>query len=172
MKIDYSLTEEDYLEFNLFHAKNSEAVSKSLMLQRFLSPIVFIIAAFTFSWVGDISLLASLIGFSFISILWIVYYPKYFYYLLMKNSKKLLKEGKNDGLIGERYMTLSEQGIIDVSSNGETKVNWAGIKSIQEDTNHYYLYNSAVSAYIIPKRALQNLEETRSYLKSKQVNYF
>jgi len=165
LKIDYSLTEEDYLAFNLFHAKNSKAVSKSLMLQRFLSPIVFITAAFTFSWIGDVSLTASLIGFSFISILWIVYYPKYFYYLLTKNSKKMLQEGKNDGLLGDRYMTLSKEGITDVSSSGETKANWSGIKSIQEDDSRFYLYNSALSAYIIPKKSLQNVEETRDYLK-------
>lgn len=82
----------------------------------------------------------------------------------------MLKEGKNDGLLGERYMTLSEQGVIDASSSGESNVNWAAIKSIKEDDSHFYLYNSAVSAYILPKKAIGNVEELRSYIKRKQVN--
>ena len=37
----------------------------------------------------------------------------------------MIKEGKNDGLLGEHHMILSEEGIIEFTVNGETKVNWA-----------------------------------------------
>ena len=41
----------------------------------------------------------------------------------------MIKEGKSDGLLGEDYMVLSEDGIIDSTSNGETKVTWSGINT-------------------------------------------
>ena len=167
MEIDYNLTEEDYLSFNVFHAKSSKTVAKSLVLQRFLSPIIFLIAGFMFAWIGDGSLIVSLIIFSIMGILWIVYYPKYFYGLITKNSRKMLKEGKNDGLLGDRCMILSDEGIVDSSSNGETKVKWAGIKKIEEDDNYFYIYNSAFTAYILPKQSLTNIVDARDYLKTK-----
>lgn len=167
LEINYNLTEEDYLNFNLFHAKNSKTVTKSLVLQRFLSPIVFLIAAFVFSRITDGSLVGALIIFSGMGILWIIYYPKYFYSLIARQSKKMLKEGKNDGLLGERYMILSDEGIVDSSVNGETKVKWAGIKKLEEDSDYFYFYNSSVSAYILPKRMIKNVEETRNYLNLK-----
>ncbi|MBP1913882.1 hypothetical protein [Lederbergia galactosidilytica] len=43
MEINYGLTEEDYLNFNLFHAKNSNTVKRALNIQRFLFPLLLIV---------------------------------------------------------------------------------------------------------------------------------
>lgn len=167
MKINYELTEEDYLNFNLFHAKNSKATRKALNAQRFLSPLIFLTMAFIFSGVGNIPLLYPVIIFSLISILWIVFYPKYFYSHILRHTKKMLEEGKNDGLFGKGTMILSDEGIVDSTFNGETKVNWAGIKKIEEDNDYFFIYNSAVAAYILPKGMLTNVEEVRNYVTEK-----
>ncbi|MGM7637492.1 YcxB family protein [Bacillus sp. Hm123] len=79
----------------------------------------------------------------------------------------MIQEGTNEGLLGEHHMILSEEGIIDSTSNGETKVTWSGIKTISEDKHNIYLYNSSVSAYILPKREVDDVEEIKNYLKSK-----
>ena len=167
MEIRYNLTEEDYLNFNMFHVKNSKAVKRTLNMQRFLTPIIFIIASFVFSKVGGMSFLGVFITFLVVSILWIIFYPKYFYSYVIRNTKKIIKEGKNDGLIGEHHMILSEEGIIDATSNGETRVSWFGIQTLSEDKHNIYLYNSSVSAYILPKRELDDVEEIKTYLKLK-----
>jgi hypothetical protein len=167
MEIRYNLTEEDYLNFNMFHVKNSKAVKRTLNMQRFLTPIIFIIASFVLSKVGSMSFLGVFITFLVVSILWIIFYPKYFYSYVIRNMKKMIKEGKNDGLLGEHYMILSDEGIIDSTSNGETKVSWLGIQTLSEDKHNIYLYNSSVSAYILPKRELDDVEEIKTYLKSK-----
>ena len=57
----------------------------------------------------------------------------------------MIKEGKNDGLLGEHCMIFSEEGIVDSTTTSETKVTWSGIKNIKEDTHNIYLYNSSVS---------------------------
>lgn len=167
MEINYNLSEEDYLNFNMFHAKNSTAVRRALNLQRFLTPIIFIILSFVLSKVGGIHFLGVFIPFLVVSILWIIFYPKYFYSYMIRNTKRMINEGKNDGLLGEHQMILSEEGIIDSNSNGETKVTWSGIKTLSEDKHNIYLYNSSVSAYILPKRALDDVEKIKTFLKSK-----
>ncbi|PAQ15594.1 YcxB family protein [Bacillus sp. FJAT-42315] len=167
MEINYNLTEEDYLKFNMFHVKNSKAVKRVLNMQRFLTPILFIIVSFVLSKVGSVPFLGVFITFLVISILWIIFYPRYFYFYVIRNTKKMIKEGTNEGLLGEHHMVLSEEGIIDSTSNGETKVTWSGIKTISEDKHNIYLYNSSVSAYILPKREVDDVEEIKTYLKSK-----
>lgn len=169
MKIYYELTEEDYLHFNLFHVKQSKAAIKSLNIQRFLMPVFFIIAAFIFFGIGDMPLVFPLIIFGLISTLWIVFYPKYFYRLIMRQSKKMLKEGKNDGLLGEQQITLSGEGIVYLTSNSESQVKWSGIKKIVEDRDFFYLYNSSISAYILPKRALSNVGEARDIFSENNI---
>ncbi|WP_273130862.1 YcxB family protein [Bacillus weihaiensis] len=164
MRITYHLTEEDYLHFNLFHLKNSKAGRHALAIQRYLTPIMFIAIAFLFSSINDIPILFMLIPFAIMAIIWFLFYPKYFYHTVKKNAKKMLKEGKNDGIVGKHEMTLSEEGISDHHSTGETKVNWSGIQEFKEDSDYIYLYNSSVSSYIIPKRDLEEQEEFKAFI--------
>ena len=169
MNIHYELTEEDYIHFNLYHIKNSKMGKRSLMLQRIVSPFMFIIIAYLFAKIGNQPFLPLLLTFSVLSIIWIMYYPKYFYSLIARNTKKMIKEGKNDDLIGNHKMKLTKEGLVDTTANKETKVTWSGITSIEEDDGYFYLYNSSVSAYILPKRELDHVDEVRQYITSKGV---
>ncbi|WHY01416.1 YcxB family protein [Neobacillus sp. DY30] len=170
MEIKYNLTEKDYLNFNLFHVKNSASATRSLNLQRYVTPLVYLIFAYIFSSIADIPFLYAAIPFLIVGILWAVFYSKYFYYTISRQTKKMIREGKNEGIIGEHTMNMTEEGIVDTNPNGETKVNWSGFIKLVEDESSLYLYNSAVSAYIIPKRDLANVEEIRQFIKSKLPN--
>jgi hypothetical protein len=171
MEITYFLTEGDYLKFNIFHIKNSKTALRTLKMQRFLTPIVFIILSYVLSKVGNVPFFGLFITFLITSILWIIFYPKYFYSFVTRKTKKMIKEGKNDGLIGKHRMIISEKGITDSTSFGDSRISWSGIKSLKEDNYYFYLYNSSVSAYIIPKRELNNINKTRKYLiQSSQFN--
>ncbi|MBE1555385.1 YcxB family protein [Sporosarcina limicola] len=169
MEIDYELTEEDYLNFNMFHVKNSKTAMKSLAMQRFLTPIVFLILSYVLSAMGDGSFIGLFITFSITGILWIIFYPKYFYSLIKRNTKKMIKEGKNDGLLGNHHLIMNDEGLVDSTSDRETKVTWSGIKNFKEDNDNLYLYTSSISSYILPKRELNNVEEVRNYFKAKVV---
>ncbi len=166
MEINYKLTEEDYLKFNLFHIKNSKTAIKALNMQRFLPPIFFIILSYILSTVGNTSLPVILTASPILSILWIIFYPKYFYNYVIRNTKKMIREGKNDGLLGEHQLIMTKEGIEDSTTYGETKVSWSGLKNFEEDNYNFYLYNSSLSAYVIPKRELSNAEAMRNYLNS------
>lgn len=164
MEINYILTEDDYLNFNLFHTKHSKVVKKSLLIQRLMGPVIFIAFSYLFSIFADLPFIGLFVTFSIISVLWYIFYPAYFYKLIIRNVKKAMNEGDNGGLLGKRQMILNEEGIIDVNSSSKTESNWQAIKDIKEDENNFFLYNSAVSAYIIPKRDLKQIDELRSYL--------
>ena len=73
MEIKYNLTEEDYLNFNLFHVKNSNTVKRALNIQRFLFPVLFIVISYLFSKMTEISFLGVFIPFLLISILWVIF---------------------------------------------------------------------------------------------------
>ncbi|MGG3806357.1 YcxB family protein [Metabacillus fastidiosus] len=65
-------------------------------------------------------------------------------------------------------MIMTEEEIVDSTANSETKVTWSGIEMFKEDDDYFYLYNSSVSAYILPKRALKDVEEIKNYIQSKK----
>lgn len=165
MEIDYYLSEEDYLNFNMFHVKNSKTAAKSLKLQRFLMPLFFIAFAYVFSAIADVSFWGLFITFFILSILWVIFYPKYFYSIVNRQTKKMIQEGDNEGLLGKHYLVMTEEGITETTSSGETRVSWAGLKEFAEDDDNFYLYNSGLSAIILPKKAVPNVVEVREYIK-------
>ncbi len=169
MNIHYELTEEDYINFNLYHIKHSKMGKRSLLLQRIISPFIFIIGAYLFAVIGNLPFLPLFFTFAVMSILSVIFYPKYFYGLIALNAKKMIKEGKNDDLLGNHQLQLTDEGLIDTTANKETTVTWAGINTIQEDDGYFYLYASSVSAYILPKRELDHVDEVRQYIQSKGV---
>lgn len=167
MQIKYHLTEEDYINFNLFHMKNSKTAMKALKVQRFLIPIVYMVVAYVFASVLDGSYILSFSIFGIMGILWIIFYPKYHYNFVLRQVRKMITEGKNEGLLGDHLMTISEEGVHDENPKGETKVSWSGIQDLKENEHYLYLYNSAVSAYILPKREVRDIEELRTVLNTK-----
>ena len=169
MEIKYNLTEEDYIHFNLYHIKNSKSAIRSLNVQRFLTPVFFILLSYIISLVGDTPFLELFIAFFITGILWILFYPKYFYSTVTRRIKKFIREGKNGGLLGEHILSMTDEGLVESTSNGQTKVDWSGIIGFKEDNEYFYLYNSSISALILPKRELTNEEEIRNFINSKVV---
>lgn len=166
MELKYLLTEQDYINFNLFHIQNSKMATKALKIQRYTIPALYLVLAYVFASIGDGSYILSFTIFTIFAILWLVLYPKFYYRTIIRNVKKMMKEGKNEGLLGEHIMILSSEGIVDKNTTGETKVAWTGIQEVKEDKDYLYLYNSSVSAYILPKREIHHLDELKSYIKT------
>jgi hypothetical protein len=140
---------------------------RSLIIQRFSIPLIYIILSFVLSNIGDIPFLFLFIPFFIVSIIWVIFYPKYFYKRVIHRLKKMINEGRNDGLIRQHNLILTEDGIVHSTSSGETKVSWSGIKNLKEDNDYLYIYNTSISAYILPKRDIKNVEQIRDYLKSR-----
>ncbi|CAG9610398.1 YcxB family protein [Pseudoneobacillus rhizosphaerae] len=169
MDLKYNLTEEDYINFNLFHMKSSPTIMKSVRNQRIFTPVFYLLFSVVFSMMMDIPFLVSFTPFFILSILWVLFYPKYLFGRAIRHTKKLIKEGRNENILGQHQMVLNDEGIVDKTTKGETKVAWSGINELKENDQYFYLYNSALSGYILPKREFENIEEIRNYLNAKMA---
>lgn len=164
MEITYEITEEAYLTFNLYHVKYSKTIRKSLFLQRVLVPIFYLVVAVMLSFVLDVPLVFLVIPFLILGIIWAIFYPHYFYWHIRRSAKKLLREGQNKGVLGKHTMIFTEEGLREVNETGEETVSWTGIENIGEDAANFYLYNSGLTAFIVPKSGLRDVTEMRQFL--------
>ncbi|PIC99123.1 MULTISPECIES: YcxB family protein [unclassified Sporosarcina] len=169
MEIHYELTEEDVVAFNLYHVKNSKVGQNSLHWQRYISPLIFLLFAYFLSIFTDMAKGPLFATFGLTAILWVIFYPKYFYFHITRQVSKMLRAGKNEGLVGEHSMKMNKTGIADQTAVGETKVQWAGVKQLIEDADYFYIYTSTVSAYIIPKRDVYSVEGLKSYIQQRII---
>lgn len=76
-KVEYDLTKEDYIAFNMHHIDNSSTIKRSLFIQRYVVALVFLAFPLIFSNISGAPLLLSFIVYGAIFIAWILYYPIY-----------------------------------------------------------------------------------------------
>lgn len=166
MKLEYELTKQDYIDFNIDHMKNSNILKRSLLMQQYGIAVLYLVMPFIFANVTDIPLWYWLTSFVIAAVLWIIFYPKYFMSASAKRISKMIDAGKNKDMFGKHSLTISEEGINEASENGESKINWSGVEKIIETEGHFFIYISSVMAYIIPKSAFKDENAKNEFLSS------
>lgn len=166
MNISYELTKDDYIEFNLFHLKHSKTIRKTLFVQRYIVSVLFLIMPFITYRFSEIPLTYWVSVFIIVYLLWVVYYPKYFRKSVKRRILRMIEEGKNESILGSKRLDVNSEGIVEKSRNNEVKTNWDSIESIEETEKYIFIYVSAVSAYIVPKRAFKTPADNENFINT------
>ena len=163
MKATYELTKDDFILFNMYHYENSKVMKKSLILLRFLLPLfLFVTAVVSFVLRQEI-VIRSIIYIIF-GCLWYMLFPKAAKKSIYKKVDQFFSEGKNLSLLGKHSIEISEKSITETSETSEVKHTWATVEKIVETESLIIIYVSAVSAYIVPIKAFNSIEEKNSFI--------
>ncbi|XDD45293.1 YcxB family protein [Leptospira sp. WS39.C2] len=157
MELEYTLTEEDILNFNIYHSDNSPTTKKNILIGRTIVPIILIAFIFLLGFPNDKNFF---IGISIIYLpilsIWLIFYPKYIRYSIKKNVKALLAEDLNTGMIGYQKLIITETEFIQITEFSNTQRFKEFITKIEESSEYIYLYLSSITTLIIPKSVLWN----------------
>ncbi len=85
------------------------------------------------------------------------------YWILSKNgsnflTKKLMSTSENSSMYGNRTMIFTEDGIEEKNAEANISLKWSMIKRLGETADYFFLYISAASAYIIPKKKIATID--------------
>lgn len=161
-KFEYKLTKDDYIDFNIHHTKTSASMKKAFACLRFITPILFILIPFVIKRGTDKIMIATFI---IAAILWIFIFPKYYWKSIKKNISKIVDEGDNGDLFGNRILTISDLGIEEILDNGNNTKKWSAITKIDESIKSIFIYFSSVEAAIIPKTLFNNNDEINKFIE-------
>lgn len=159
MHVEYVLTKEDYLEFNIFHMTYSKSLRKSLFVQRYLVSFIFLIVPFVVARFTSIPLWYWLTVFGLVYVLWVVFYWKYFRWTLGRRISRMIDEGKNVDMLGKQSLRLDEDGIVNTSRLSESKTNYEAVEKVIETKEYVYIYISSIMAYIIPVKSFGSIDQ-------------
>ena len=168
MVIQYEILEEDYISFNILHQERSKHMKRMILIVRCFFSFVFLYTLMLiFTTKKEIGIDSKIIPFCllFFSLYFIIFTPRYFKYSLKKQTRKLIKEGKNDSILGKKKLEIDNEYIIESDESTETKHKWSVIEKIVETDKYIFIYASAISAYIIPKRIFNSLNEKEAFLQ-------
>lgn len=173
MEIEYELTLDDHIAFNLYHARHSPTMRRNYLIN-YLSPvIVFLILslymlfdikmnshAYSAIWIPMILMMLVL--------LWLYWVPRYYVKALKTHVKKINSEGKNKDktTFGKVKLTFEPTEIKIVGENSEAKANWKAIEKITPTEQHVFMFTAPNFALIIPKRAFPDEAKCREFIET------
>ncbi|WP_248722313.1 YcxB family protein [Seonamhaeicola sp. ML3] len=154
MKLEYTLDEDDFIQYHLFVASNSESIKKRRLIMRFLIPSIYLVFAFLEYSKGKTTL--SII-FLVLSIIWFILYPIYTKYRYRKHYIKSVNNNYKNSFFKPIKLEVTSDLIITEDFTGETKTKISEIKSLTEIKETFFLNITTNASIIIPKRGIKNI---------------
>lgn len=161
---------QDWIEFSKHYILHSKQFKRDRFFITASVPISwFLFLLFLYFYYGLFKV-SVLIIFLIISILWIIIYPKRFYKVCLKKTKKILQEGNNSALLGEHNIEFFDDYFFIKQPGAESKIEWSMINKIEENEKYIFIYVSSLSAAVIPKFKIKNnnKEKIFEFIRSKK----
>lgn len=156
--VNYELTAKDYIDFNLYHMKHSDKIKRLMFLQRFIIPLIYFILPFVLAKSTNVPLWLWMAASAAVYILWVYIFPKRMEKNISRKLSKALSQERNAKLLGKHSLAVTEEGISDIGTGGETNVKWNSIRNFIDSEEHFFIFISDTKAFIIPKRAFNTNE--------------
>jgi hypothetical protein len=90
--------------------------------------------------------------------------------LVRRNLRTHYGKGRNLNLIGVRRLTITPDYVMFASPLCQSVTRWLGMEKVEADAQGIYLYNTSLTAYIIPRRAF-NSEQHQAEFHAKAAEY-
>ncbi len=151
--IRYSVDFEDILEFQKFHFAHSATMRNQIF------GLMGIIALFTGAAgvliLSDFSLPMRLAVATVVATLSAIAIREFLMWSISRQTRKLLRQGSNDGMVGDHQLIIEERFLTELTSVNETRHAFAGIVRIEETDDYAFIYISSLQAHAIPKKKMQ-----------------
>jgi len=161
----YTLSEHDYFEFNKYHAFNSPANKKNMLIYRFVVPIIFVICGLIAGAIVDEPIVTYYFYFAFgiAAILWLIFFKWIMTKQIKKNIGRIKKSGK---LPYQRNVTISfeDDFFVETTESGESKVKYSAIERVIIAEKAIYIYTNAVQAMLLPFTVFSNEQKRDEFI--------
>ncbi len=170
MSIDFEIWREDLVAFTLFHHRNSPVTRRQRHIAMFAICLIFscilaIVVYFALQtpeyWVIAVALV---IAVAFV----LVRYPQIHERQLRRLAERMYGEGRNLMVFGPRRVGLTPQFVNSSSPYTQSVTRWVAIEKIVVSADALYLYNSAVSSVMVPRRAFTSDDHFQTFVHAAQ----
>ncbi len=166
-KIQYELTEDDYLAFNLYHLRHDKRVKKQMILARVVPPTAYLLlgAVLCVTFAKGAVMTGIIIAlFTAACLLWFFFFPRYWMNRIRLTILGMIRTGQIPTILGHHKLTLTDEGLLDTATDVSTPAPYKALTKIGLDESATYLFDGPLSAYIIPNTAFGNDAEKTAFL--------
>ncbi|WP_400077291.1 hypothetical protein [Winogradskyella sp. R77965] len=137
MKLNYQLTNSDFLEYQLYTSSKSESHKKRRRNNRFIGPIVIIL--YGLYTIKKDENYAGIIISGILAILWFLFYPKYSKSRYERHFKKHVEENYINRINKPVEIDFDENSVNAKDFTSESKIIGTELKELIETKDHFFI---------------------------------
>ena len=153
MQFSFTLDVEDWMAFQKHFLLTSRMFRRSRIFLTWLLPLVILLLFFkdfdasqlSASYAAPYAIMVA------VAIGWMVFFPNFYFNRVLSQARKLAEKGEHNDILGDREIIVDASAGITQKFGGEVfEVAWEDIVRIDQTDNYYYLFNTRMSAVIVP----------------------
>lgn len=148
VKLEYKLTEEDLVAFNIYHIAHSSLHRSEQHKARVIPSAL--LAAFGAAMYALDRATILLVIYVALGVAWYLLCPRYLASRYRRNVRKHVGEISSDLVKAPVVLEPRDDGIYGSSFTGETKYNYAAVGEIVEDGGYTFVFLGKGMAFILP----------------------
>lgn len=157
MRVKYQVEREDYVAFNIQHVAGLKTTRNQKLIGWLVVPCVFLFLGLLIGMSLDDWW--ALVTLSVLGTIYAACYPWMYRRALMRQANKIINEHSMVGIEGLWELILDEETVTEVTECWRFEIKWRYVHRIVETETHAFIYQTALSAAIIPKRFFLTEEE-------------
>ena len=163
---------DDILAFHRYHFAHSRTIQNQKYLV--IALVSFLVLGASVVVDSDIPTATLLVAGIAFSLLFGVIFHFTFTYSLERQARKLLSEGRTDGMLGTHELEIDTDGLTERTDVNESRQVWSAFDRIEETDDYAFLYISSIQAHVIPKNNVaagdpdQFIDRVRTLFASSQ----
>jgi len=172
MTAEYDLTKDDLSAFSLYHHFHSTTARRQYLRSWFVPAVIWLLVCIVIWRLADRergaplrTFLDLLPLFSGVPI-YLIYFPWAYRRKVRKIIAGMAGEGHNRGLLSHHRVEISPQGITDTSELRQSSTAWRAVERVARNGDYAFVYVSALSAIIVPRRAFTTPTEFEEFVKT------
>ncbi len=167
MHLEYRLSEDDFLQYQLYYLYHSGTLKGHLLRSRIIISILFGLLFYTY-YMHDNTYYAYIFLFAAIALL--ILLPYILNGVHKKTSLGQVREIYKYRFGKELNVWFNKDNFVIVDEATKTETNYTALEKVVELSSHYFVKVKSRNTLIIPKSELENLDELKKTLQriSKQ----
>ncbi|MEN9572552.1 MAG: hypothetical protein RL514_407 [Verrucomicrobiota bacterium] len=172
LTIECEVTKDDVVEFNQYHNRHSPFGRQQYSRMLFRFPAVWLLVfavIWFFSSQQSGTPLQSFLELSpllYGLIFYLLYAPFAFRRAIQRAVNGMLEEGKRSGLLGRHRITLTPESVVEATEFSQASTSWRAVEGVVEFGNHVFIYNTAMSAIVVPRRGFAAQSEFNKFVST------
>jgi hypothetical protein len=162
MTLEFTLSEKDIVDFNVFHLLNEPKIRKREMMRKYFVTgfLIFLYFAFSAKYHGMnphsylyyLPVLAC-------AALWFRFYQSFYRYSVLRKVRKILNANPGSGLTGKYVIKTGKTAFSITTESGGNKYKNSEIVEVHQTDTFIYLYRDGNTAIAVPKNVFVKDQE-------------